>query len=241
VPDRASSASGASADHPPRRHPRLRLIGLIVAIYGLVGLLVFVAVAIAINGPLERAHALSVTVDEQREGLVATMEQARVTLVDMSLGVGGVDDSLESAQAATDRASGISTGLAASMFELRDAMSITLFGSQPLASLAAGFDTSGQQLSMLSTDLTTISMSLQTNRDAVATSSASLGKLAVSLAELRVLVRDSPDVAISTASLDAVRLAVYAICGWLAVLALGCVVGGLYLVRLGGRSRLATA
>lgn len=220
------------------RHRRLRLLGLVVAAYGLVGLLMFVTVAVAINGPLERAHALSVTVDEQREGLVETMEQARATLVDMSLGVGGVDDSLANAQAATDRAATISTSLASSMFSLRDAMSITILGTQPLKGLAAGFDTSGQQLSALSTDLATISSSLNTNRGAVETTSANLGKLAVSLAELRVLVRDSPDVEISTASLDAVRLAVYAICGWLAVLALGCVVGGLYLYRLGGRSRL---
>jgi hypothetical protein len=232
VPDRAA---------PQRirpRHPRLRLLGLVVAAYGLVGLLLFVTVAVAINGPLERAHALSLSLDEDREGLVATMEQARLTLVDMSLGVGGVDDSLANAQAATDRAATISTSLASSMFGLRDAMSITILGTQPLQGLAAGFDTSGQQLSALATDLGTISSSLSTNRGAVETTRASLGKLAVSLAELRVLVRDSPDVEISTASLDAIRLAVYAICGWLAVLALGCVVGGLYLYRLGGRSRL---
>jgi hypothetical protein len=214
------------------------LLGLVVAAYGLIGLLLFVAVAVAINGPLERAHALSISLDEERAGLVATMEQARVALVDMSLGVGGVDDSLASAQAATDRAAGISTSLAASMFGLRDAMSITILGTQPLQGLAASFETSGQQLSALSTDLTTISTSIDANRDAVATSSASLGKLAVSLAELRVMVRDSPDVGISTASLDAIRLAVYAICGWLAVLALGCVLGGVYLYRLGGRHRL---
>jgi hypothetical protein len=240
VPDGPAAESDKRAERPRRRHPRLRLLGLVTAAYGLIGLLLFVTVAIAVNGPLERAHTLSVTVDEQREGLVATMDQARLTLVDMSLGVGGVDDSLASAQAATDRASTISTSLATSMFELRDSMSISIFGTQPLAGLASGFEASGQQLSQLSTDLTTISTSLQTNRDAVETSSDSLGKLAVSLAELRVLVRDSPDVEISTASLDAVRLAVYAICGWLAVLALGCVVGGLYLVRLGGRSRLTT-
>jgi hypothetical protein len=230
----------AAPDAPRPRHPRLRLLGLVLAAYGLIGLLLFVTVAVAINGPLERAHTLSVTLDQEREGLVATMEQARLTLVDMSLGVGGVDDSLASAQAATDRASTISTSLATSMFDLRDSMSISILGTQPLAGLASGFDTSGQQLSALATDLTTISASLQTNRGAVATSSASLGKLAVSLAELRVIVRDSPDVEISAASLDAIRLAVYAICGWLAVFALGCVIGGLYLVRLGGRSRLAT-
>lgn len=234
MPDRAAS------HEIRRRHPRLRLVGLVVAVYGLVGLLLFVTVAVAINGPLERAHALSISLDEDREGLVATMEQARLTLVDMSLGVRGVDDSLANAQAATDRAATISTSLASSMFGLRDAMSITILGTQPLQGLAAGFDTSGQQLSALATDLATISSSLNTNRGAVETTSASLGKLAVSLAELRVLVRDSPDVEISTASLDAIRLAVYAICGWLAVLALGCVVGGLYLFRLGGRPRLTT-
>jgi hypothetical protein len=214
------------------------LLGLVAVAYGLVGLLLFVTVAVAINGPLERAHALSASLDEERAGLVATMEQARATLVDMSLGVGGVDESLASAQAATDRAAGISTSLASSMFGLRDSMSISILGTQPLQSLAAGFDASGQQLSALATDLATISSSLSTNRGAVETTSESLGKLAVSLAELRVLVRDSPDVEISAASLDAIRLAVYAICGWLAVLALGCVVGGLYLYRLGGRGRL---
>ena len=233
MPDRA----GPQRIRP--RHPRLRLLGLAIAAYGLIGLLMFVTVAVAINGPLERAHALSVSLDEDRAGLVATMEQARATLVDMSLGVGGVDDSLANAQAATDRAATISTSLASSMFGLRDAMSITILGTQPLQSLAAGFDTSGQQLSALATDLATISSSLNTNRGAVELTSASLGKLAVSLAELRVMVRDSPNVEISTASLDAVRLAVYALCGWLAVLALGCLVGGLYLFQLGGRTRAA--
>jgi hypothetical protein len=53
------------------------------------------------------------------------------------------------------------------------------------------------------------------------------------------MVNDSPGVELSTASLDAIRLAVYAICGWLAVLALACVVAGAYLVSVGGRTRPA--
>ncbi|HUP82830.1 MAG TPA: hypothetical protein VM284_01415 [Candidatus Limnocylindria bacterium] len=227
-------------DQPRRRHARLRLLGLVLAAYGLIGLMLFVAVAVAVNRPLERAHELSVSVDEQRAALVATMGQARTTLEDMSLGVGAVDESLADAKAATDRAAGISTNLATTMYGLRDAMSISIFGAQPLVGLASGFDSSGQQMSALGTDLATIGTSLNDNRTAVSMTSSNLAKLALSLGELTALVRDSPDVEISTASLDAIRLAVYAICGWLAVLALGCVVGGLYLVRLGGRSRLAT-
>jgi hypothetical protein len=222
-----------------RRHPRLRLLGVAVAAYGLIGLILFVAVAVAINQPLERAHNLSVSLDEQRAALVETMGQARTTLEDMSLGVGSADMSLGDAKAATDRAAEIANGLATSMFGLRDSMSLSIFGAQPLAGLASGFDNSGQQLATLGTQLTTIGTSLNNNRAAVSTTSTDLAKLALSLGQLTTMVRDSPGVEISTASLDAVRLAVYAICGWLAVFALGCVVGGAYLFRLGGRSRIS--
>lgn len=228
-----------TADRPRQRLPRLRLLGLALAAYGVIGLILFVMVAVAINRPLERAHNLSVTLDQERAALVETMGQARTTLEDMSLGVNGADTSLGDAKAATDRAAGIANSLATSMFGLRDSMSLTIFGAQPLAGLASGFDNSGQQLSTLGTELTTIGVSLNDNRAAVSTTSTDLAKLALSLGELATLVRDSPDVEISTASLDAVRLAVYAICGWLAVFALGCVVGGLYLIRQGGRNRLS--
>lgn len=208
-----------------------------LATYGVIGLILFVVVAVAINRPLERAHNLSVALDQERTALIETMGQARTTLEDMSLGVGGADTSLGDAKAATDRAAGIANTLASSMFGLRDSMALSIFGTQPLAGLASGFDSSGQQLSTLGTELTTIGVSLNENRSAVSTTSTDLAKLAVSLGELTTLVRDSPDVEISTASLDAVRLAVYAICGWLAVFALGCVIGGVYLIRLGGTYR----
>jgi hypothetical protein len=215
----------------------LRLLGLVLAVYGLVGIILFVVVAVAINRPLERAHALSVTLDQERAALIETMDQARTTLQDMSLGVSGVDTSLGDAKAATDRAAGIANTLSTSMFGLRDSMQISIFGAQPLAGLSSSFDSAGQQISSLSTELTTIGTSLNDNRGAVSITSTDLAKLALSVGELTTLVRDSPDVEISTASLDAIRLAVYAICGWLAVFALGCVVGGLYLIRIGGRSR----
>lgn len=208
-----------------------------LAAYGVIGLILFVAVAVAINRPLERAHNLSVTLDQERAALIETMGQARTTLEDMSLGVGGADTSLGDAKAATDRAAGIANTLASSMFGLRDSMGLSIFGAQPLVGLASGFDNSGQQLSTLGTELTTIGVSLNENRSAVSTTSTDLAKLAVSLGELTTLVRDSPDVEISTASLDAVRLAVYAICGWLAVFALGCVIGGVYLIRRGATYR----
>ena len=218
-------------------HHRRRLLGLGLVAYGVIGLILFVAVAVAIDRPLERAQALSASLDQERAQLVATMSQAQTALADMSLGVGGVDTSLSDAKGATERAATIASSLATNMFGLRDAMSLSIFGAQPLIGLAGGFDTSGQQLSTLGTELTTIGTSLDANRGAVTTASTDLGQLAQSLGSLTSLVSASPDVEISTASLDAVRLAVYAICGWLAVFALGCILGGAYLVRPGGSGR----
>jgi len=219
------------------RHRRLRLLGFGLAAYGLLGLFLFAYVAVAINRPLERAQALSASVEQQRLALVETLDQAQSTLEGMSEGVDGMDTSLADAKAATDRASGITTGLATSMFGLRDAMSLSIFGAQPLLGLASGFDTSAQQLTALGADLTAIGVSLDTNRSNVATTSANLADLATAVGQLTTMVSDSPGVEISTASLDAIRLAVYAICGWLAVLALGCVLAGAYLVSVGGRAR----
>jgi hypothetical protein len=211
-----------------------RVLGFGLAAYGLIGLLLFAAVAVAINRPLERAQELAASVEQQRLALVEALGQAQATLEGMSQGVGRMDTSLADAKAATARASGITVGLATSMFGLRDAVSLSIFGAQPLLGLAPGFESSGQQLTALGADLAAIGVSLDTSRSDVATSSANLADLAASLGQLTTMVSDSPGVELSTASLDAVRLAAYAICGWLAVLAVGCVVVGIYLVRRGG-------
>ena len=65
--------------------------------------------------------------------------------------------------------------------------------------------------------------------------SANLTDLAASVNTLTQSVRDGPSVAISTSTLDSVRLAVYAITGWLVVFAVGCLFAGLYLMNASRR------
>lgn len=221
------------------RHRRLRLLGFGLFAYGVIGLILFVAVAVAINAPLERARNLAASLDQERQALVLTMTQAQTSLSDMSTGIGTADTSLVDAKSATDNAATIANTMAQNMYQLRDAMSLSIFGAQPLVGLAPGFDNAATGFSSLGSEMTTIGTSLDANRAAVATASTDLAKLSLSLGQLTLMVQQTPDVAISTASLDAVRLAVYAICGWLAVLALGCVIGGVYLIRIGGSPRPA--
>ena len=221
-----------------RRRPAVRVFGLGLIAYGLIGIGIFAVVAMSINRPLERARSLSESVEEQRAALIDALDQAEVTIDQMADGVGGMDTSLTDARAATDRASLIATGVSTSMFSLRDSMMVTLpiIGGQPLIGLAPGFDNSGQQLALLSQDLTAIGAALDLNRADVISTAGDLRELATAVSDLSEAVSDGPTVDISLETLDAMRLAIYAVAGWLVLLAIGCVVAGLYLL-LGGRRR----
>lgn len=214
---------------------RLQLLGAALIVYGLIGILIFGVVAAAVEKPLERARELSQSVEQQRAALIQSLELTQTTIEQMAQGVLRMDASLGDARAATDRSSTIARGIATSMYQLRDAMSISIFGTQPLAGLATGFDQSAGQLGLLADDLVTISTALEANRADVKTTSANLSLLGRSVGDLTESVRTGPGLEISEASLDSFRLAIFAVAGWLLLLAISCVVGGLYVFRLGSR------
>jgi hypothetical protein len=216
-----------------RRQSRMQLFGAALIVYGLIGVVIFIVVAGTINKPLERARELSQSVEQQRAALISSLVQAQTTIDQMAQGVLRMDMSLADARAATDRSSGIALGIATSMYQLRDTMNIEIFGAQPLVGLAAGFDQAGVQLGLLSSDLVTISSALDANRTDVVITSANLSLLARSVGDLTESIRTGPGLEISEASLESFQLAIFAVAGWLLLFAIGCVVGGLYVIRLG--------
>lgn len=223
------------------RNRNLRLLGAGLVIYGLLGVVIFAIVAAAVMRPLDSIGELTKSVETQRELLVDSMVQGETTIREMASGVRRMDTSLSSARSATTRSSQIAVSVADSMFQLRDAMSLTILGTQPLVGLATGFDQTGSQLLQLSSDLTTIGTSLEANgADAVVTA-ANLEDLADTVTTLRQSVENGPDVGISTAALDSYRFAIFAVAGWLLLFALGCVVAGAYLISLARRESLETA
>jgi HAMP domain-containing protein len=229
-----------------RRGRRLQVIGAALIAYGVCGIAIFAMVGAAINRPLERVGELSQSVEEQRAALVDTMEQAEDTIREMAGGVRRMDTSLGDARAAIDRSSGIASGVAQTMFGLRDAMSVTIpiVNTQPLIGLAPSFDQAGQQLQLLAGDLATIGESLSTNRSDVISTADSLDELADSVGALTESIESGPGVGISEEALDAFRFALLAVAGWLLLFALGCVLAGLYLLVVGRRIRrraIATA
>lgn len=211
-------------------------MGGALAIYGLAGIVMFIVLAVAVARPLERARTLSESVDSERAALIVALGQAETTIRQMSLSVTRMDTSLADAKTAIDHASSVSHGLASSMYSLRDAMSLSVFGAQPLIGLATSFDTSGQNLDQLATDVSTIGTSLDANRTDVTSTARNMLALADSVHTLTSTVAAGPAVSISTRTLDAIRLAVYAVAAWLVLLAVGCLVGGIYLLNVSRRS-----
>jgi uncharacterized protein YoxC len=206
-----------------------------LAIYGLIGIAIFVVVAVGVARPLERAERLSESVDQERAALVDSLRQAETTIRGMSTSVSNMDTSLGDAKTAIDQATSIAHQAASSMYGLRDAMSLSIFGAQPLIGLATNFDTTGQNLDQLGTDVAAIGTALEQNRADVATTSQNLTDLADSVHALTQTVEDGPAVAISSTTLDAIRLALYAVTAWMTLLAVGCLVSGLFLLSASRR------
>ena len=221
-----AAVATAVARAEARRRRLLRLLGTILIAYGLLGIVLFVGVALAIGGPIDEAGRLTVSIEGQRGALLESLEQASLTIGQAATGVRGMDGSLEQARQATDRASLLSQGVAVSMYELRNAMGLTILGAQPLIGLAAGFDQAGQQLELLSQDVAAIGEALSSNRGDARMVATSLDRLSESVGDLTQSVREGPGLQVSSDALEAMRLGLYALVGWMLLLASGCVVAG---------------
>ncbi len=211
-----------------RRYRRwLRIVGTVLIAYGVSGILLFALVAQAVGDPLDEAGALTVSIEGQRTAVLDSLEEAVRTIDATGSGIRNMDDSLVQARSATDRAAQLSLSMAASMYELRNQMGLSIFGVQPLIGLAPGFDQTGQQMELLSTDVAAIGEALSANRQDVGTVARRMDDLRTSVGDLAEAVRDGPALEVTSESLAEMRLGIFAIVGWLIALALGCVFGGL--------------
>ncbi|HUG48391.1 MAG TPA: hypothetical protein VMP67_08270 [Candidatus Limnocylindria bacterium] len=211
-----------------RRRRRLRLLGTLLIAYGLLGIGLFAGVALAVDRPIDEAGRLTVSLEGQRGALLDSLSEASRTIDEAADGVLNMDGSLEQAQAATERAATLSVGVAASMYELRNAMGLSILGAQPLIGLAAGFDQTGQQLELLAQDVAAIGEALDSNRGDAREVAEAMDRLSASIETLGDSVRDGPALEVSSDALASMRLGLYAVIAWMLLLAAGCVGAGIY-------------
>lgn len=204
----------------------LRVLGSLLIVYGLSGVVLLGLLAGTLAPPLDEVEALATSVGEQRTAALEALDEAATTARQTATSVRNVDTSLAQAKVATDRAAGLSGGVARSMRELAVAMTIDLFGIQPLIGLVPSFEASAANLDLLATDLAAIGAALDTSRGDAATVAGGMDDLADSIDELRDAVADSPDLSVTVGALEPLRIGLLALMAWLLLAAIGCVIAG---------------
>ena len=205
--------------------------GVALVAYGVAGLLILVVTGAGLSRPLEQLGALGASVETQRGSLVETLRATSSTLRDAGNGFGGFEESLAQARRSTDRAAALSRDVSATMSGIANAMGVTIFGAQPLAQLAPQFQRAGQQLQQLGTDLDGIGVALTRNATDMQTARSDLERIRLQVDELAAAADATPIPAGTATDVTAIRLALYALIGWLSVLALASLVCGLALLR----------
>jgi hypothetical protein len=204
----------------------LRVLGSLLIVYGLSGVVLLGLLAGTLAPPLDEIEVLAASVGEQRTAALDALDEAATTARQTATSVRNVDTSLAQAKVATDRAAGLSAGVALSMRELAAAMTIDLFGIQPLIGLVPSFEASATNLDLLATDLAAIGTALDTSRGDTATVAGGMDDLAGSIDQLRDAVADSPDLSVTVGALEPLRVGLLALMAWLLLAAIGCVLAG---------------
>jgi len=210
---------------------RRRPLGLALVAYGIAGIVLIVAAGILVGAAIEQLASVSSQVGGQRDALVATLRATSVALDNASTGMGDVGTSLSAAQESSDRAAGLARSLRDTLAGLARAMDVSIFGTQPLAGLATGFDQAARQSDELATSLDEVGGALERNSGGLDTTERDLVALRDRVDRLVESLEANP-VDVAPAPLLA-QLALLGLLLWLGVPAVASVIIGLRLMRPG--------
>ena len=201
-----------------------RALGWALLAYGITGLALVVVGAI---GGLEMAGRVE-DLAVQADTTLAAAERATHATADS---FSGVDDSLAEGEASTDAAAVLARDASLTLDSLANAMSLSILGTRPLEPLAADFAASADQASALADTLEGVGDSLAATREDMALIGSELDQLADELGALR-------GASSTDGAAPPIRLFVMMVLAWLALQAVGALIGGMALLR---RSRQVVA
>jgi hypothetical protein len=208
---------------------RRRYLGLGLLAYGLAGLLLLAIAGAVIGGTIQQLSVAGATVGEQRGALLDTLRATSLTMRNASSGVGNVGESLTAAHTSADHAAGLARSMGNTLHGLSAAMNVQIFGTQPLAGLASGFDDAASQSQELASDLDAVGTALARNTTDLETSRKDLAALSERV-DLLVSAVDTTPFAVGQEPLIA-ELVFLALLIWLAVPALASIAVGVALLR----------
>ena len=211
---------GTTAVQLPRRS--VRLLGWMLAIYGLLGLVLVGAALLGLGPLLARA---SVAADSAGDSLAA----AATALDHTATAFDGFGHSLDDARTSSAHAAQLLKDASATSGQLADAMSVNILGAQPLLPIAQRFRRNTDELLGVSEDVSTMSEAIGRNsRDVTAVHD----DLVVLRDRVDQLARDAAASRNGPRVEPALRVLVYGLSIWLGLLATASVVAGAVLLRL---------
>lgn len=194
-----------------------RALGWALLAYGIAGAALVVVGAIGGLEMAGRVESLAV----QADTTLAAAERATQATADSFI---GVDASLSEGEASTVAASVLARDASATLGSLANAMSLSILGTRPLQPLAADFAASADQAMALADTLGGVGQSLADTRADMVQIGTDLDQLATELGALR-------QASSTDGAAPPIRLFVMMVLVWLALQALGAVIGGIALLR----------
>ena len=199
----------------------VREIGIALVGIGAVGLVAVIVAFIVIGAILSRLEAVSEAAAGPLESTARTVSDAAEAFDGFSASLGEAQQSAASAAAIADQAS-------ETLDNVADAMSIQIFGTQPLLQAAEGFRQSSAQLASLGDDLEEMGDALGANIGDVEQAATNLREVRNEMNGLLTAfeTQDGSDGGIGLA-----RIGIYLLLAWLGVVAVGCAALGALILR----------
>ena len=194
-----------------------RAAGWLLVTYGLLGLVLVGSGALVGLDAADRFERLASDADAAITSAAAATDAAADSFA-------SVDTSLTEARASADAAAALSREASGTLSALATAMSLSIFGAQPLLPLAAEFTTSAEQAAELAETLDGVGASLGDTRTDLARVAPELQNLSDELAALGGGTERG-------AGTPPLRVFVIVLLAWLLMQAAGSLLGGLALVR----------
>jgi hypothetical protein len=193
-----------------------RFVAWLLIAYGVLGLGVLASGAVI---GLDAAGRLEGTADRASRTLDAAERSIRAAAGSFS----GIDASLAEAEGSAQAAADLARDAGGTLRSLSSAMQLSIFGTQPLASLGDEFATSAEEADALAISLDGVSSSLGDTRPDIAGIGSELETLADELAELGSSTADAGPLHL--------RLFLGILLAWLVVPAIGALVVGIGMLR----------
>jgi hypothetical protein len=194
-----------------------RAAGWLLVIYGLLGLVLVVSGALVGLDAADRFERLATDADEAVSSAAAATGAAADSFAN-------IDTSLAESRSSADAAAALAREASGTLTALATAMSLSIFGAQPLLPLAAEFTTSAEQAAELAETLDGVGASLGDTRIGVARIAPELQRLSDELYALGGGAERG-------AGTPPLRVFVVVLLAWLLMQAVGSLLGGLVLMR----------